>query len=60
MGPQHVGMFVVTGSSSVSFKSMAVKSNERALSKTQSACMRLSVTMFDLSILLPLEPPIGA
>ena len=48
-GAHVVGTFVVIGSSRVSFNKIAVKSKERERSKTQSACIRLSVRMLALS-----------
>lgn len=48
-GAQLVGMFVVIGSSSVSFRRIAEKSNARARSRMHRACIRLSVIMFALS-----------
>lgn len=41
-GHQDVGMFVLLGSSSVSFNKMAEKSNERLFSKIDSVIKRLS------------------
>ena len=48
-GAQHVGMFVVIGSSSVSFKRMAEKSKAKARSRMHKDYIRLSVIMFALS-----------
>ena len=55
-GPQADGMFVVMGSSIVSFKRTALKSNERALSKMQSDYRRLSVRKLAFSMLVFYAP----
>ena len=48
-GAQLVGIFVVTGSSRVSFKRIAEKSKARDRSKTERDCRRVSVIIFALS-----------
>ena len=48
-GAHDVGTFVVIGSSRVSFKRMAEKSNERVRSSTPSTWNRLSVKIVALS-----------